>query len=55
MSRRLADNFSVPCPKCGAPTGAPCADWRSHDKDLFLNRVHPERRRARRELEASNA
>lgn len=38
--------LSVPCPKCQAPVGAPCADWRSHDRDLFGTRVHQERRLA---------
>lgn len=38
----------VPCPKCNAPPGCPCADFRSHDRDLFGNRVHDERRRLAR-------
>ena len=38
--------WSVPCPKCNAPIGAPCADWRTHDRDLFGRRIHKERRAA---------
>jgi hypothetical protein len=41
---------SVPCPKCRAPVGAPCIDWRSYDRDLFGNRVHVERAKARAPL-----
>lgn len=32
------------CPKCHAPSGAPCADLRSYDKNLYGVRTHRERR-----------
>jgi len=32
-----------PCPKCHAPAGMPCLDWRSYDKELYGVRTHRER------------
>lgn len=50
MSNETLDEYaarrrSVPCPDCGAPAGASCADRRTYDGDLFGNRVHPSRNR----------
>lgn len=47
-ARILGKAWSTPCPKCHAPVGAPCADHRSHDRDLFGARTHRERRQALR-------
>jgi hypothetical protein len=44
----MALKRSVPCPKCCAPVGCPCADFRSWDKYLYGVRVHVERDQARR-------
>lgn len=49
----VAFNRSVPCGECNAPTGAPCADRRSWDKDLYGVRVHKARRLAARALHAT--
>lgn len=40
---------SVSCPDCHAPVGAPCADRRTYDGDLFYNRTHRPRSAAVRE------
>lgn len=51
----VAFNRSAPCPECNAPTGAPCADRRSWDKDLYGVRVHGARRATVRALHATVA
>lgn len=42
MAQLEAFYRTVPCPKCHAPVGAPCADFRSYDKSLGVH-VHLER------------
>lgn len=36
---------AVPCPQCHAPVGAPCADLRTYDGNLYGARVHRSRER----------
>lgn len=40
----------LPCPKCHAPSGAPCADFRSYDGNLYVVSVHKPRERLVRAL-----
>jgi len=48
MRELMELNRREPCPKCHAPAGAPCADFRSYDKNLYGVRVHKERERVSR-------
>lgn len=43
LAQLIALKRSRACPTCHAPVGAPCADLRSYDKDLYGVRVHPAR------------